>query len=1002
MKELKSDRPRRSPSRSSNTFVTRSGKSIKVNRSLGDRLKAGREAKARRRAAYLSSLPAEPWRRVLYRLNPKRLARYWFSREGGMMALKIAGVSFVVGFLLILGVFAYFRKDLPQIKDIAGNNFGGSITYYDRTGQTLLYEDYDAKKRVPVEDGAIAEVMKQATLAIEDRNFFEHGAFDTKGIVRALVNEVKGGGGGRQGGSTITQQLVKLSEGWENERTVSRKIKELILAVELEREYSKKEILTGYLNMAPYGNVDYGVEAAAQDYFGTTAKDLTLPQAAMLAAIPKAPGSLSPFSSPEYNKSLTSNYFDKEWLLERQRYIIDVMVEQKYITAAQAEEAKKIDILAQVKPRQDKFTNMKAPYFVLAARNELYKSFPKAAVDTGGWKVITTVDMDMQALAEKSMNDGRAQMTRQRADVGAFVAEDNATGQVVALVGGWGLDTPGYGENNYATQMYISPGSSIKPYSYLAFIDNNKNVGAGSVLYDTQGPLAQYACTNKSRPETGNGNCLFNYDRRYPGPMTLRYALGGSRNVPAVKAFVSAVPNDTSKGRTTSINKVIGTINGLMGNENGYRCFKDQTDVTTATEADETQCYASAGIGDGAYLHLNDHVSGISSMARLGKYVPQTFILKVTNASGKTLREFKQSEGKQIVKADSAYIVNDMASDPAASYLGNSCSEQSCGGLKFHRYKGWKIAIKTGTTNDLLDGMLVSWSNRISAGIWVGNHTRTTPYTGSPENMTAPIMKQFMQGAHDRAGAADNWQAPAGIKTAAAYVNRSKNGTGQIVPSKSTDIYPSWYVGKTSATSETLDRVSNKVATSCTPALARMTAANSNAISWNVDVFSGGSTGGSAPTAGSGSDDVHNCNDTQPSATITAVNGQAGGGSLSCPEAGCTIMVHVEQGTHPLSDGGRPNFPGTLSLLVNGQSVQTQGVSGSGDYQFTYQPPEDSGSSLQISVQVTDSVLYQGTDSRTIAITTTTASNSNRNDRETTISGGNGNGNSGGRNRSGA
>lgn len=968
MKQLESNRPRRSRAKS-NTFVTRSGKSIKVNRSLGDRLKASKEAKARRKAAYLSSLPAQPWKRFLYRISPKRMAKYWFSREGALMALKITGITFVVGFLFIVGVFAYFRKDLPKINDVSGNSFGGSITYYDRTGQTLLYQDYDAKKRVPVKDEQIAEVMKQATLAIEDRNFFEHGAFDTKGILRAAVNEVKGGSGGRQGGSTITQQLVKLSEGWENERTVSRKVKELILAVELEREYSKKEILTGYLNMAPYGNVNYGVETAAQDYFGVSAKDLTLAQAAMLASIPKAPGSLSPYSSPEFNKSLGTNYFDREWLIGRQHYILDVMVDEKYITKQKADEAKKVDILAQVKPRQDKYANIKAPYFVKAAKDELYKRFPKASVDKGGWKVITTMDMDLQALAEKSMNDGRAQMTRQGADVGAFVAQDNATGQIVAVVGGWGLDTPGYGENNYATDMYISPGSSIKPYNYLSFIDNNKNVGAGSVLYDTQGPLAQYTCTNKSRPESG-GNCLFDFDRRYPGPMTLRYALGGSRNVPAVKAFVSSVPNDTSPGRTASINKTISVIDGLMDNPDGYRCFNQGIDITNATKADEKQCYASAGIGDGAYLHLDDHVNGVASISRLGKALPKTYILKVTNASGKTLKEFKQVEGKQIVKPDSAYIVSDMASDPGASYLGNSCNEQGCSGLKFHRYKGWKIAIKTGTTNDLLDGMMVSWSKKYSAGIWVGNHTRTVPYRGQPENMTAPIMKQFMQGAHDRAGAADNWKEPTGIKTAPAFINRSKNGAGQIVPSRATDLFPSWYVGKAASTNEILDKVSNKLATSCTPPLAKQNSANSNAAGWNVDVFSGGSTGGSAPATGN--DDIHNCNDAKPTADITAINGtstssQAG---LTCPVAGCSIMVRVDQGTHALSDGARPTFPGTLTLLVNGQSVQSQGVSASGDYQFTYVPPAGSTGSLQISVQVVDSVLYQGDDSASITIAT--------------------------------
>ena len=240
MKELKSDRPRRSPARGKDTFVTRSGATIKVNRSLNDRLKAGREAKAHRKAAYLSSLPAERWKRALYRMSPRRLARYWFSREGALMALKLAGIGFVVLFLLIVGVFAYFRKDLPQIKDIAGNNFGGSITYYDRTGQTVLYQGYTKKKRVPVEADKISKYMKDATIAVEDKNFYKHGAFDTKGILRAAVNDIRGSGD-TQGGSTITQQLVKINEDWGNDRTISRKVKELILAVELEREYSKKE-----------------------------------------------------------------------------------------------------------------------------------------------------------------------------------------------------------------------------------------------------------------------------------------------------------------------------------------------------------------------------------------------------------------------------------------------------------------------------------------------------------------------------------------------------------------------------------------------------------------------------------------------------------------------------------------------------------------------------------------------------------------------------------------
>lgn len=880
------------------------------------------------------------------------------------MALKITGVAFVVGFLVVVGVFAYFRKDLPKVKDVSGNNFGGSVTYYDRTGQTVLFQDYNDKKRVPVESKDIADYMRKATIAIEDKNFYEHGAFDTKGIMRAVVNDVKGGGS-RQGGSTITQQLVKISEGWTNDVTIARKIKELILAVELEREYTKDEILNGYLNMAPYGNVNYGVETAAQDYFGISAKQLTLEQAAMLASIPKAPGSLSPFSSPRFNPSLTADYFDEEALIGRQRYVLDQMVSEKYITKKQADDAKKVDIMAQIKPLKSQYANIKAPYFVLAARSELRRTFPLAVVKNGGWKVVTSLDMKMQDAAEKAMQAGQAQLRRQNADNAAFVAEDNDTGQVLALIGGVDFNNQEYGEINYATDVNISPGSTVKPYNYLSFIDNNTNVGAGSVLYDKQGALPGYPCTNKATPP--RGNCLFDFDRRYPGPMTIRYALGGSRNVPAVKAFLSSVPNDTSSGRTNSINKTMSTINNLMQGEDGYRCFKQGADVTTATKAQETQCYASAGIGDGAYLHLDEHVNGMASISRLGKAFKNTYIMKVTNSSGKTLKEFKQPEAKQVVKPDSAYIMNDMASDPNATYLGGSCTATNCSGSKFHRYNGWKIAIKTGTTNDQFDGLMVSWSKKISAGIWVGNHTRTEAYFGQPENMTGPIMKQFMQAAHSTLGAADNWKQPEGLKTSSAYVNRVSTGRGQKIPSASTDIYPSWYTGqKSGSTTETLDKVSNKVATSCTPALARQTGANSNSATWNVDVFAGGSTGSKTPVIGN--DDIHNCNDTKPTVRITAVNDTViGNGTPECPTTGsCTVKLFVQQGTYALSDPARNQFPGTLQLTVNGQVVATQGVAGTGDYTLSFSPPLSG--SFALNATVIDSVLYSGDDSSTVTV----------------------------------
>lgn len=979
------ERPRRKPSK--NTHVTRSGQTIKLNRSFSDRMRASREARAQRKAAYLSTLPKEPWKRLLYRLHPKRLYKYWFSRDGAIMALKIAGIGFVVIFLLIVGMFAYFRKDLPKIRDLNSANSGGSVAYYDRTGNVLLFQDYTTFKRIPVTsiDG-ISKYMREATIAIEDKDYYHEGAFNVKGITRAALNNLRGGS--TQGGSTITQQLVKLNEGWVNDHTVSRKVKELILAVELEREYSKDDILTAYLNSAPYSGLDVGVEAAAEDMFHVSADKLSLAQAAMLASIPKSPGDLSPYASPVYNSFATINNFNKNGLLARQQYILDLMAKQGYITQDQANAAKKVDVVGQVQARpKDHYAGIKYPYFVLAASDELKKDFPTGVVSAGGLKVITTLDVKLQDLAEKSLDDNARKLHNDRADDAAFVAEDNTTGQVVALRGGMDFTNQ---QLNFASSAPISPGSSIKPYSYATLINDNNNVGAGSMLYDTQGRLPGYSCTNKSSPDSKSnpGNCLWDDTRHYYGTVTLRYALGSSLNVPAVKAFTSTDPKDTSTAssgdswRRQSINNTMSTINALMGAPDSYRCFVTGTPLTDATKDDETPCGAAAGIGNEAYTTLADHVNGIASLARMGQAIPQTFIMKVTNSSGKVLKQFQQPKPKQVVKQDSAYIVTNMAADPGASYLSGHCNSTDCSGMKFHRYKGWQIAIKTGT-NENLDGLMMSWNTKYTAGVWIGNYDRSA-YGGNPENVTDPIMKQFMQGAIDNLGnvKAANWTQPSDLKTLPAFHSAVPFSSESSPPS--TDLFPSWYVGKSSGsnTSQTTDKVSGKVATSCTPDLAKQTTSNGNTSIWNVDIYMGGhpnsgsSSSSSSNTPQQGYDDVHSCSDSQPTATITAVNGISTGGSVtpSCPAVGsCTVLIHVEQGTHPLSDPGTyPQYPGTLNLLANGQVVQTQPVSGTGDYTLVYTPSGSSGS-VQIEAQVIDSVLYQGTDSTTINIESTTS-----------------------------
>lgn len=944
--------PRRRPNK--NVYTTKSGKTIKLHQSIGERMRSGKNARAARKAAYLSTLPKNPVKRFFARLNPKHLAAYWFSREGGLMALKIMGVGIVIGFFVTVGVFAYFRKDLPKINDIDGDRLGGSITYYDATGQSVLWQDYDGVKRIPVEGSEISDYIKNATIAIEDKDFYKHGAFDVQGILRAGITDVMHGKA-TQGGSTITQQLVKLNQQWTDERTLTRKVKELILAVELEREYSKADILTGYLNIAPYGGVEYGVETAARDYFGTTAKDLTLAQAALLAAIPKSPGVFSPYNSPRWNPSATDeSMFDQEALIGRQQYILDKMVEQNMVTKKQAEEAKKVDLLATIQPLKPKYQGIQAPYFVLSAKSELERKYGSETVKRGGWRVITTVNMELQKLAEDKVAASMPTVRRAGGDTAAFVAADVKTGQIVALVGGaeFGNENTG-GFQNFGSSEKVSPGSSFKPYDFAALINYSNNVGAGSVLYDTQGPLPGWPCTNKARPSKANSSgpnqpdCLWNYDFAYPGPLTLRYALGGSRNIPAVKAML-----------TVGADKTIKMASDMMGNEDAYNCYQEGVDVNAATKADEEQCGGSAAIGDGAYLRLDDHATGLATMSRNGALLPKTYIKKIVDGSGKPIMEFKAPKPKQIIKPDAAYIVNDMMSDPNASYLNAS--------QKQHRQKnGWKFAIKTGTTNDNYDGLMASWSAQYATISWVGYHTRQKALTGTAmENMTGPITLGWMQGAHANLKA-ENWVTPQGLKTLPAFVVRNKvSRLSEVVPSPSNDLFPSWYQQRSgTTTAQTTDRVSGRVATSCTPELARQTLGNSNVNSWNVDKWAGGSTSvnntnaASANTA-TATDNVHNCSDSPPSISIFA--------PATCPSAGCTITATATQGTFALTDQSRSQFPGTVNFIVNGQNVKTFNVSDSpSTVSFTYVPAQ--AGELTITAQVIDSVLYQASDRATFS-----------------------------------
>ena len=910
-------------------ITTRSGNVIKVKRTLSERYKERSDARARRKAERLRGLPKSRIKRMAWRMHPKRLWAYWSSKDGRIMALKVLGIGIIVFFLMTLGIFAYFRKDLPNLKDISGGNIGGSIRYYDKTGKVLLWEDYGAVKRIPVQGENISQPMKDATIAIEDREFYSHRGFNTKGIFRAGLNNAFGSSGGTQGGSTITQQLVKLTQDWTKDRSYQRKIKELILAVELERSYSKSEILTGYLNVAPYGGIEYGVEAAAQNYFNKSAKDLTLDEAAFLASIPKSPRYYSPYS-PD---------FDRPAFIGRQQYVLDVMAEMGTITTQQRDEAKKVDTVAKVKPRLAKYDSIRAPYFVLAAKDQLVeKYFPsdgQSSAKIGGWKVTTTLDLHLQNIAEEEVAKGIRQVERQRGNKAAFVAEDVKTGQVVALVGGQDFsDKSRAGEVNFATRP-LPPGSSFKPYDYAALIENTDSFGAGTVLYDTQGPLEGYPCTNKNRPRQG-GNCLYDYDFRYPGPVTLRYSLGGSRNVPAVKAML-----------ITGVDKTIKTAEDL-GLANGYKCYEPGKPV--GVKENETQCYSSSAIGDGAYLQLDDHVHAYSTLSRNGVKLPQAYILKIEDAGGKKIDEWKPVQGEQAVRPETAYIVADMMSDPRASYFSR----------KPQVYKNHKFGVKTGTTNDAKDGWLMGFSTQYAAGVWVGHHTGNVEMSGFMENMTEPIWSGWMKRVHDNLQPEER-QKPAGVQSLPAFVVRSHVGVGSQEPSPANDLYPSWYKkkGASSNKKKVIDRVSNKLATDCTPERARQEVNEGDAESFSGDTLRPGGVNSEEK------DDVHKCGDVKPSVSFNV----SGSGD------NYTITATVSQGTHPISGG---QFRGNLSFAIDGQAIGTctsggttlagcsMEISGPGTYTINFS--SNSSGSKTIGATVVDSVLYDGSNSINVSL----------------------------------
>ena len=819
---------------------------------------------------FYQDAPKSKLHRMFWYVHPTQIKNYWFSKHGARIAGITVGGSLLFGVVAAGSVYAFYSSGLPDPRTLGALEEG--TKFYDRTGETLLYEVYGDKVRTVVEYDQISQDLVDATVAIEDKNFYDHIGISPSGILRAAFRNATSTSG-TQGGSTLTQQFIK-NKVLTNERKLDRKIKEAILALELERLYTKEEILSFYLNTIPYGGTAYGIESAATTYFDKSAKDLTLDESALLAALPQAPTLYSPYGEKT------------DLLVGRQKYVLEQMLEQGYITQEEFDEAAQVETLAKVVRNTNAYANILAPHFVLEVQRQLEERYGAQLVAEGGLKVITTIDMDLQGKAEQAIANGIANIDRRGGNNAALVAEDQYTGQVLAMVGSRDFTHPEFGSFNAALALR-QPGSSVKPYTYATLM--RENYGAGSVFYDVP-------------TDFGGDYKPGNYDNRFTNQTTIRKSLEDSRNIPAIKALY------------------------IAGIDNVIQTWKDLG--LESSDLDASRLGLSFGIGS-AEVKLAEHVNAYSSFANGGMHYEQTYILKITNNNGEVLEEFKDPSGEQVFDPQITSIITDIL---------KGVPKVSPGGTQ--------LAAKTGTTNSKRDGWQMGYSTRLVAGIWTG-HSQNEPMTGFSTQTAGPIWDDFMTLVHKDNPAAP-FEKVSGLKniTLDSVTGRLPD---EATTAKVTDIFPSWYKGSSSSNeSVEIDTVSGKKATECTPPAARKTIV-ANGISaeipsddpafsrWNPPVQAlaarlGRSGAGSvAPT---GDDDVHKCNDAKPTVSLS-VN--------SLGDGKYEMVANVGKGTFPLQ---KLEFK-IDNVVVSGGSMT---VKDPGTYKREVQPSSNGQQTFSVTV----------------------------------------------------
>src|SRR3990167_265781 len=599
---------------------------------------------------------------------------------------------FVIGTIILFSLFLYLQRTLPDPESIATRKVGESTKIYDRTGEILLYDIHGEEQRTIIPWEQIPDTIKKATLASEDSDFYNHKGLDLRGIARAFLKDIINLGVS-QGGSTITQQLVKKAL-LGDERTISRKIKEAVLSIEIERKFTKDEIFWMYLNQIPYGSNAYGIESAAKEFFDKKASELTTAEAATIASVTKAPSYYSPFGNHVPN------------LLARKNSVLARMKTLGFISESEYQSA-----LAQKLEFKAVDDDIQAPHFVIMVKEYLSSKYGEDAVENGGFKIITTLDSNLQTIAEEVVSKySKINKEKYKATNASLVAIDPKNGDLLALVGSKDYFNIADEGNFNVAIANRQPGSAFKPFAYATALV--KGYPDDTVVFDLKTEFNPNCEPDSLQTKDRFGiDCYHpqNYDGRYRGPVTFRQGLAQSLNVPSVKTLYLAGINDTIE-------------------------LAENMGITTL--GDKSRFGLSLVLG-GAEVKLVDLVSAYGVFANDGMRSPWSFIQRVESSNGQVLEE-KNNKPERVLDSQTARLINNMLSDNTAraSVFGYSSSLY---------FPGRDVAAKTGTTQENRDAWVVGYAPSLVAGVWTGNNkNESMTKEGAGISASGPMWHEFM------------------------------------------------------------------------------------------------------------------------------------------------------------------------------------------------------------------------------------------------------------------